>query len=274
MKKRNRQCKFTIKQEKQIIQQYNDGSSLRQLGSEWGCDPSTVSNILKAYKINARTLSEARRNTLGYTLDDNLFEHIDSPEKAYWLGVMYSDGYITKAPYTNSFGLSVASKDEEWLKKFIAFLGYGTILRYQTTGHSYKPGSAYSRVLIGNNKIVSDLEKWGVVERKTKIISCIPDISFKDDFIRGYIDGDGSLRKDYPCFQISGNYAFLQDTADYLGVSYHIDPDKSIFTLRYNRSESIYLEKRLYKNAVVYLERKYNIAKRSFISPLTLGDVR
>ena len=274
MEKRNRQCKFTIKQEKQIIQQYNDGSSLRQLGSKWGCDPSTISNILKAYKVNARTLSEARRNTLGYTLDDNLFEHIDTPEKAYWLGVMYSDGYISKRPYTNKFGLSVASKDEEWLKKFITFLGYGTISQYQTTESSYRPGLPYSRVLIGNNKIVSDLEKWGVVERKTKVISCMPNISFKDDFVRGYIDGDGSLRKAYPCFQISGNYAFLQDMADYLGVPYHIDPDKSIFTLRYNRNESIYLEKRLYKDAVVYLERKYNIAKRSFNSPLTLEDVR
>lgn len=274
MKKRNKQCKFTIEQEKQIIQQYKDGSSFGQLGSKWGCDPSTVSNILKAYKVNARTLSEARRNTLGYTLDDNLFDHINTPEKAYWLGVMYSDGYISKALYTNRFGLSVSSKDEEWLEKFITFLGYGTISRYQTTESSYKPGTSYSRVLIGNNKIVSDLEKWGVAERKTKVISCMPNISFKDDFVRGYIDGDGSLGKDHPYFQISGNYAFLQDIADYLGVPHRIHPDKNIFSLKYNRNESRYLEKRLYKNAVVYLERKYNIAKRSFNSPLTLGDVR
>lgn len=274
MEKRKRQCKFTIEQEKQIIQQYKDGSSLRQLGTKWGCNASTISRILKAYKMNARTLSAARRNTLGYSLDDNLFEHIDTPEKAYWLGVMYSDGYISKARYTNNFGLSISSKDEEWLEKFITFLGYGTISRYQTTESSYTPGCAYSRVLIGNNKIVSDLEKWGVVEHKSKILSCMPNISFKDDFVRGYIDGDGSLRKDYPCFQISGIYDFLQDIADYLGVPYHINPDKNIFTLRYNRNESTYLEKRLYKNAVVYLERKYNIAKRSFTSPLTLEDVR
>lgn len=274
MEKRNRQCKFTIEQEKQIIQQYKDGSSLAQVGSKWGCHLSTVSNILKAYKVETRTLSEARRNTLGYTLDDNLFEHIDTQEKAYWLGVMYSDGYISKVPYTNKFGLAVASKDEEWLEKFIAFLGYGTISRYKTSESSFKPGLPYSRVLIGNNKIVSDLEKWGVVEHKSKAISSMPNISFKDDFARGYIDGDGSLRKAYPCFQISGNYDFLRDMADYLGVPYHINPDKSIFNLRYNRNESTYLEKRLYKNAVVYLERKYNIAKRSFNSPLTLEDVR
>lgn len=52
------------------------------------------------------------------------FEKIETPEQAYWLGVMYTDGYISKAKYTNKFGLSVAEKDEEWLVKFKDFLGY------------------------------------------------------------------------------------------------------------------------------------------------------
>ena len=63
---------------------------------------------------------------------------------------------------------------------------------------------------------MQDLEYWGVVEHKTKIINKIPDISFKDDFIRGYIDGDGSLRQEYPHFAICGNYNFLKDIAIYL----------------------------------------------------------
>ena len=35
-----------------------------------------------------------------------------------------------------------------------------------------------------------------------------------------------------------------------------------------------YLEKRLYANANYYLKRKYDIASRSFNSPLTLEDVK
>ena len=72
-------------------------------------------NILKAYQVSARTLSQARKNFLKETLNEHVFEKIDTPDKAYWLGVMYSDGYISKAnSYTNYFGLSVSSKDKDW----------------------------------------------------------------------------------------------------------------------------------------------------------------
>ena len=102
----------------------------------------------------------------------------------------------------------------------------------------------------------------------------MPNIPYLDDFIRGYIDGDGSLRKDYPCFQISGNKDFLINLATYLQVPYRLRVDKSIYCLHYNTKQSEYLEKRLYKNAHYFLKRKYDIASRSFNSPLTLEDVK
>lgn len=275
MDKRFSYCKFTISEEKQIIDEYKQGNSMAVLGRKWNCDPTTIKNILKAYGESGRTLSEARRLYLGYTINENSFSKIIAPEQSYWLGVMYSDGYITHAQYTNKFGISVAKKDKEWLEKFKSFLNYnGDINTYQVGDSGYKPGAEYVRLLIGNNKIVQDLEHWGVVEHKTKLLHSLPNIPFLDDFIRGYIDGDGSLRKDYPCFQISGNEPFLKDIANYLDVDYRLYPDKTIYSLRYNTKESEYLEKRLYKNAKVYLQRKYNIAVRSFNSPLTLEDVR
>ena len=274
MEKRFLCCKFTIKEEKQIIEEYKQGNSMAVLGRKWQCNPSTIKNILKAYGESGRTLSEARRKFLDYTINENSFADITIPEQAYWLGVMYSDGYITHAPYTNYFGISVSKKDEEWLQKFKSFLQYNGEIKTYKVSSGYKPGTEYVRLLIGNNKIVSDLESLGVVERKSKLLYSLPNISFLDDFIRGYIDGDGSLRKDYPCFQISGTKSFLQCIANYLQVDYRLYPDKDIYTLRYNTKESTYLEKRLYKESKVYLLRKYNIASRSFNSPLTLEDVR
>jgi len=271
--KRKPQCRFTIIQEKAIIQKYQDGKSVRDLGKEYDCSPSTISNVLKAYDLSGRTLSEARRNFLNYTINEDVFEQIDTPDKAYWLGVMYSDGFITKKEYTNTFGLSISEKDEEWLLKFKEFLNYNGDIHHYTVSSGYKKGTPYVRLLIGNNKIVSDLEHWGVVEHKTKLINKIPAIAFIDDFIRGYIDGDGSLLKRLPNFQIAGNKDFLQQIADYFQLPYKIYEDKSIYSLRYNAPESRYLEKRLYKNAHYYLKRKYDIATRSFDSPITLEDV-
>ena len=272
--KRKPSCKYTIEQEKEIVSSYLEGKSLRDLGKNWNCSPTTIKNILKEYNASTRNLSQARRNYLNYTLKEDVFEKIDNPDKAYWLGVMYSDGYISKArDYTNSFGLSVSEKDLEWVEKFKQFLNYNGTIKHYTVSSGFKEGTPYVRLLIGNNKVVEDLEKLGVVEHKSKIISCLPDIPFLDDFIRGYIDGDGSLLKRLPCFQISGNKDFLESIAKYFKLPYHLEPDKSIYSLRYNAKASRYLEKRLYKDANYYLQRKYDIAKRSFNSPLTLENV-
>lgn len=208
-------------------------------------------------------------------MNEDIFETIDTPDKAYWLGVMYSDGYISKTNYTNKFGLAIAEKDKAWLEKFKEFLNYnGEIKSYTTGAGSYKEGLPYVRLLIGNNKIVADLEKWGVVEHKTKKINSLPHIPYLDDFIRGYIDGDGSLAQRLPHFAISGNKEFLLEIANYFNLPYSLYPDKSIYSLQYNANCSRYLEKRLYKDAHYFLNRKYEIAQRSFNSPLTLEDVR
>ena len=267
-------CKFTITQEKEIIQQYQEGKSMASLGKIWGCDPSTIKNIMKAYGIAGRTLSEARRNYLNYSINEESFSTINSPDQAYWLGVMYSDGYISKAEYTNKFGIAVAERDRNWLEKFKTFLNYsGEIKEYTTGKTSFVPELPYVRLLIGNNKIVEDLINLGVIENKTKLIKKLPNIPFLDDFIRGYIDGDGALTKRLPHVIISGNKEFLEDIANYFKLPYYLYKDKNIYSLQYNKNCSEYLEKRLYKNANYYLDRKYEIASRSFNSPLTLEDV-
>lgn len=245
---------------------------MAKVGKKWNCDPTTVSNILKAYNISSRNLSQARRNYLNYSIDENAFSDINNPDSAYWLGVMYSDGFISPNKYTNKFGITIKDTDKDLLIKFKEFLKYSGNINY------YEASTAYGicnvgRLLIGNNKIVDDLIKNGVVEHKTFKIKKLPNTTYMDDFIRGYIDGDGSLRKAYPNIRICGNKEFLQEIANYFMIPYHLNPDKTIYNLAYNTKESEYLEKRLYKNAKYYLDRKYEIASRSFNSPLTLEDV-
>ena len=266
--KRNKQCFFDIEVEKQICEDYKNGEGgARYLAKKYGAKTeATIYGILKAYNIQRRNLSEARRIVLNYTLDEDCFTTCSTPESCYWLGVMYTDGYISKTnSYTNYFGISVQESDIEWLEKFKEFLHYnGGIHHYKVGDIGYKPGSPYVRLLIGNSKVVQDLERFGVVEHKTKKINNLPNIPYLDDFIRGVVDGDGSLRKAYPEIRICGNYNFLKEIGDYLGYPYKICPDKTIYDLVYNVKYSSILENRLYKNATVFLDRKYQIAQRSF----------
>ena len=273
--KRYSYCKFTIAEEKEIIKLYQEGNSLAKVGKHFKCDPTTVKNILKAYNIQTRNLSQARRNYLNYTINENCFANIDNPDSAYWLGVMYSDGFISKTnQYTNYFGITIHEKDSEWLERFKEFLQYNGEIKHYIATTTYSKNTPIAKLIIGNNKIVSDLEKLGVVEHKTFQLSHLPKINYLDDFIRGYIDGDGSLLKRCARITISGTKEFLQSIADYFNIPYSLYKDKSIYSLQYNAIESHYLEKRLYANANYYLKRKYDIASRSFNSPLTLEDVK
>lgn len=266
--KRNKQCFFDIETEKRICEDYQagEGGATYLMKKYEAKSVHTIYSILKAYNIPRRNLSEARRIALDYTLNENCFSPCSTPESCYWLGVMYTDGYIsTSRLYTDYFGLGVQESDKEWLEKFKKFLQYnGDIHHYKVGDSGYKPGSPYVRLLIGNSKIVQDLRQLGVVEHKTTKINKLPDVPYLDDFIRGVVDGDGSLRKTAPDLRICGNYDFLVAIGEYLGYPYKLYPDKTIYDLAYNREYSRILEKRLYKNASVFLDRKYQIAKRSF----------
>lgn len=267
MQKRAEDCRFTIEVEHIIISEYLSGIGGTTLAQKYNCANGTIYNILKAYNITRRSLQDARRNYLNYNVNESVFEEITTPHQAYWLGVMYTDGYLSCTnKYTNFFGLTVHSEDKEWLEKFREFLEYnGNIHGYSGTT-SYGEVE-YSRLMVGNNKIVKDLINLGVIPNKTKKICAIPNIPFKDDFIRGVVDGDGSIRKKTAYLTISGNKDFLLDIANYLQLPYKIYEDKSIYGLHYKANEAHILERRLYQNSYYYLDRKYNIAKRSFTCP-------
>lgn len=68
------------------------------------------------------------------------------------------------------------------------------IRQYTKTG-GYKTESTEYKLTFCNDKVVSDLEKWGCVENKTFKLK-FPEFLDKDlipHFVRGYFDGDGSV---------------------------------------------------------------------------------
>ena len=135
--KRNSQCFFDIETEKQICLDYiNAEGGATYLKNKYGANSvSTIYSILKAYNIPRRNLSEARRIASGYLIDETCFTDYDDAETCYWLGVMYTDGYISKTNnYTNFFGISVQESDKEWLEKFKKYLKYSGEI------HHYKVG--------------------------------------------------------------------------------------------------------------------------------------
>ena len=127
-----------------------------------------------------------------YDIDENYFEKIDSPEKAYLLGLIYADG-CNYTP-TNTVTLCLQEQDKHILEDIKELLHYNAPLK------KIKPKKESHQIsfvlTIHSKKISTDLTALGVMQNKTFKIT-FPDIN-KDlfsHFIRGYFDGDGCISK-------------------------------------------------------------------------------
>ena len=135
-------------------------------------------------------------------------------------------------------------------------------------------GRGCCEVNISSKKMVSDLRKYGLVERKSleAVFPINLDIQYYPSLIRGIIDGDGSIsyyaRKGRKCHikairLCSGNEKFLLAFVDFLYVNFGIEPvntykeKDNLWSIAYRKNDSlIKLIKYLYTDADIYMKRK------------------
>jgi len=250
------------------IKDYNDGNSVRFISLKYKINYKLISDILidNGYKIRDNTF-----NSKKYSCNQDYFELINTPEKAYWLGFLYADGFVTK---DGKFGLSLKSCDEHIIYQLKNDLNSDSpIKRYITTG-GYKIGIEYSKLLITDYKMRDDLIKHGVLLNKTNIITK-PNIddNLVRHFIRGYFDGDGSIYRSSktPDYNISfcGTDELLTYIHNYLFINNLIKKNLKlekrkikhiVSSIRYGGNVQVLnIMNHLYKDANRYLFRKYNI---------------
>lgn len=135
-----------------------------------------------------------------YNLIDTSFSTYNT-ESCYWAGLMAADGHIKKQG--NSFSIGLKESDKNHLEKFKKWLKFeGSLLLMKNT-YSYKDKEnikyAYS-IQATSHEIVDDLDKnFGIVNNKSLTIKPplrIVQPELIDCFIKGYIDGDGSVMTD------------------------------------------------------------------------------
>lgn len=194
--------KFSEEIINEILQKYDNGQSITSLNKEY--HTTKVRDLLIE---NNRQVPESRKGVGGRkrqcTLNENYFQELDSKDKAYFLGFIYADGFITKPSQgQNILGLTLA--EIEPIDKFKKYIQTNKKVGYYKKTNSYSNKSYEYKLALNSDKLVSDIEKLGVVERKTLTLT-FPNL--REDliphFIRGYFDGDGSVflhkdsRKEY-----------------------------------------------------------------------------
>lgn len=150
----------------------------------------------------------SRAHALGlkyHTYNKDYFEVIDTEDKAYWLGFLYTDGYVTTK---YRWGVELSIVDYDHLVKLNQCLESNITIRTRTRkekeykGYKIEETSSCS-LDFKNKKMYEDLVKNGVVPNKTAILQFpkedILPKHLRPHFIRGLFDGDGTFvfyRKD------------------------------------------------------------------------------
>jgi len=139
-------------------------------------------------------------------------------DSAYVLGFFMADGCVE--PHFNRISCELSMKDYDHLVNIRNLIG--------STNPICKKKTRYSCSLaIHNKKMVNDVVSKGMIPRKTTRVRLpyMPDEVFKD-FLRGYIDGDGSIwyeRNNYIRMSILGNRGYIQDIANKIYSFYGVE---------------------------------------------------
>jgi len=254
-----------------ICDDYLLGLSYNLLSEKYNICTWSIWNVLKKNNIKSRIRK--------HSCNEDYFEKIDSNEKAYWLGLLFADGYVRKRKQFNGkhkqggiVGISLKNGDEYLLEKLIIDLGSTYKLTKQIKDEflSYK-------LEVNSSKMVDDLIDLGCVPNKSlKLLPPILTDEFISHFIRGYFDGDGSVyisdekhwrnNKISPVihFRFIGTRAFLNVLDEKVNLSCRIVQAKGskVYELSYKRNKKAKLfYNYLYKDATIFLERKKDIFK-------------
>lgn len=184
-----------------VVESYSSRMSDADAAKELGVAMVTFYHRRKSLKIPSyfqRSGLRKRKNGEVYSFhdyDDRFFRRIDTPEKAYFLGLLASDGNIS--PRLTAVRIALKATDQQILEDFRACLGHGApVLRDKVPTYQDGRLGEPQKVLVLSRKVmVADLLRHGITPCKSHdlVVSVGLDRDLAPHFLRGVWDGDGSL---------------------------------------------------------------------------------
>ena len=242
----------------------------------------TVPEISEILKINKVTISSYLR-LHGIKLNPDkgnihYFENIDSYAKAYIVGFIAADGALVETKTTCSLTITIQYEDKAVLDFIKSEIGNSHKLQEIIRPSSFDKTKTihHIRYCISDKTITNDLNKLGITPNKSltmgNIIENIP-YKYRDAFIIGYFDGDGSvtyrdglhrnsrnvLVKDYSLYiQMRGTKEFLSGICTHLNIAdSHIHQNDSIPSLSFANKKDVVRFFECYNNLPFFYKRKH-----------------
>ena len=258
---------------KDIISEYLNGYNIEFIARKHNIGTERVSKFLKENDINIRTADVYNRK---YTLNENYFDVIDTQEKAYIVGLLFSDGCISET--NNAISISLKEEDKDILLKINKEIGSNRPLMFLNYNDKNKNWSNQYKLVINSKHMVESLRKLGVFQNKSLKIEFPSWVSdeYYFHFLRGYIDGDGSIFKTEKRMSFIATESFCNSVSKYLydNLSVHCSisvchnkTDVPTRDLRISGAKQVktVLDK-IYENASIYLDRKYKIYESIYLN--------
>lgn len=237
--------------------------SAESLEKDLGISAITIRKVIRRYG-DIRKLSDAMKL---YKVNEDYFETIDTPEKAYWLGLLYADGHVTKEK--DRVIISLQERDGYLVEQFAKDINYTGVIE-DDCARPYGDDRTFpqKRVRVNSRKMASDLIRHGCLPNKTFNLS-YPywlEENLRPHFARGFIDGDGwiGIQEDGVLFiGWCGTWAMTFEIAMHFWnkVGYRNNSTYTqgrIFTNKTSGEMALKICDHLYANATRKLYRKYD----------------
>lgn len=212
VRKKNANAFLSFNKEKALIADYYLGLSCNELAHKYGFKTAkSVADILKKEGIDVWSTYIDRVHS---SVPHRHFsmKQINTPFKAYFLGLMATDGWVNEQ--RKSVSISLIDED------CISFLSENIGCSYATFNKKKENHLPFHKIEMRNASLYDELVQHGVTPQKSKTLSIknenIPDELYPY-FIRGTLDGDGWIRKDGREFFIcSASQVFLSSMIPFL----------------------------------------------------------
>ena len=269
-----RRRKVTDSQLAEISVLISSGVKQAKIAEKYGISSDAFRRLLKVDGLYVEPAFRSR------TLNETFFDEIDNPEKAYFFGLLMSDGCVfsTRQGKDGGFQINLQAGDSDILEKFRMAINSSKQLTDQFhRGVVYSGGYGNHTMpqkclRIHSERMAKALISHGCVYRKSKIAQY--PAWLRDDlhrhFIRGVFDGDGCIclyslknsdRKEFS-FSIVGSLPLMTKIRDILleslGASSTVKESPGCYRIHYggNRRARMFFDY-LYGAGGHRLDRKY-----------------
>jgi len=242
-----------------VINLFKSGLNYKEIGIELNRDPRTVGKIVKNSGVEQNRVKRRSK----YNINEDYFKVLNS-ESLWLVGLLAADGWIKKDRF---IGISQSGDEgEDMIEEVKRLLEYNApTYEKDTIGRK-----AYS-INITSNKIVNDLSKFNIVPSKSLIYE-LPELNGDDfrDYLRGYIDGDGSVGVydngngyEYVVISFVGTKDFVEKCSELTPIKYSglrdLKRSENCWEIRWYGKRAIEFGNWVYYNKDLYKSKKFCI---------------